>query len=183
MNIAIKCSLALEGQIAEKIKFDRKHYFYADLPQGYQITQKDHPIMQNGSLKFFNRNNDPGSLRIQRIQIEQDTARSFHDNPKFTYLDFNRAGMPLLEIVTEPEIYHPSDGKLAVKEIQELLKSLDISEANMEEGQMRCDVNISLFKKDGELQGKRVEVKNVMGIRFVEKAIEYEMRRHAEILA
>lgn len=83
--------------------------------------------------------------------MEQDTARSFHDHPKVTYLDFNRAGMPLLEIVTEPEIYHPNDGKLAVKEIQDLLKALRISDANMEEGQMRCDVNISLFKKDGEV--------------------------------
>lgn len=113
--------------------------------------------------------------------MEQDTARSFHDDPTLSYLDFNRAGMPLLEIVTEPEINHPTDGKLAVKELQDLLKFLKISEANMEEGQMRCDVNISLQKPGQE--GTRVEVKNVLGIRFVEKTIEFEMKRHAEILA
>lgn len=113
--------------------------------------------------------------------MEQDTARSFHDGAALTYLDFNRAGMPLLEIVTEPEITHPTDGKLAVKELQDLLKALHISDANMEEGQMRCDVNISLHR--GDVSGSRVEVKNVMGIRFIEKVIEFEVQRHADLLS
>ena len=112
--------------------------------------------------------------------MEQDTARSFHDDPNITYLDFNRAGMPLLEIVTEPEIYHPQDGKLAVKELQDMLKALSISDANMEEGQMRCDVNISLY--NDQITGNRVEIKNVLGIRFVEKAIEFEMKRQSKLL-
>jgi aspartyl-tRNA(Asn)/glutamyl-tRNA(Gln) amidotransferase subunit B len=95
-------------------------------------------------------------------------------------VDYNRAGMPLLEIVTDPDIDHPEDGKLAVKELQDLLKALGISNANMEEGEMRCDVNVSL--SNDKVQGNRVEVKNVLGIRFVEKAIEYEIIRHAELL-
>jgi len=137
--------------------------------------------MQGGKLKYFNRFGKPSELGIERIQMEQDTARSFHDDSKLVYLDFNRAGMPLLEIVTEPHIHHPTDGKLAIKELQDMLKALSISDANMEEGQMRCDVNISLHR--GDVSGNRVEIKNVMGIRFVEKAIEYEIKRHANLLA
>ena len=114
--------------------------------------------------------------------MEQDSAKSFHDDAKVSYIDFNRAGMPLLEIVTEPEIYHPEDGKLAIKELQDTLKALGISEANMEEGQMRCDVNISLFHKDSQTQGERVEIKNVLGIRFIEKAIEFEIARQSKML-
>jgi aspartyl-tRNA(Asn)/glutamyl-tRNA(Gln) amidotransferase subunit B len=112
--------------------------------------------------------------------MEQDTAKSYHDRPDLVFLDFNRAGMPLLEIVTYPEIYHPTDGKLAIKELQDTLKALNISDANMEEGQMRCDVNISLHR--GDVSGNRVEIKNVMGIRFVEKAIEFEIKRQAALL-
>ena len=136
--------------------------------------------MQNGHIKYFNRFGERSTLTVQRIQMEQDTARSFHDDPRYVYLDFNRAGMPLLEIVTEPEITHPTDGKLVIKELQDTLKALHISEANMEEGQMRCDINISLF--NGNVVGNRVEVKNVMGIRFVEKAIEFELVRQANLL-
>lgn len=134
LNLAIKASLALNGNINRRIKFDRKHYYYSDLPQGYQITQKNHPIMEGGKLKFFDRFNQERDLSIQRIQIEQDSAKSFHDFEHYTLIDYNRVGMPLLEIVTEPEIDHPEDGKLAVKELQDLLKKLGISEANMEEG-------------------------------------------------
>ena len=131
--------------------------------------------MQNGRLDYFKGSGEQASLSIQRIQIEQDSAKSFHEDPEVSYIDFNRAGMPLIEIVTEPEIESAEDGKLAVKELQELLRSLDISEANMEEGQMRCDVNISLeCKKTGE-QANRVEIKNVLGIRFIEKVIDHEV--------
>merc|ERR1712032_1489256 len=115
--------------------------------------------------------------------MEQDSAKSFHDDAAASLIDFNRAGMPLLEIVTFPEIDHPTDGKLALKELQDTLKDLNISEANMEEGQMRCDVNVSLRDTvDPAVVGNRVEVKNVLGIRFVEKAIEYEIRRQAQLL-
>ncbi|CDW85381.1 aspartyl glutamyl-trna amidotransferase subunit b [Stylonychia lemnae] len=182
LDLAIKASLALKGKINHQIKFDRKHYFYSDLPQGYQITQKDHPIMERGKLYYFDRLNQQKSLTIQRIQIEQDSAKSFHDFDNYALIDYNRAGMPLLEIVTEPEIDHPEDGKLVVKEIQELLKALELSEANMEEGQMRCDVNISVRDNERGIQGNRVEVKNVLGAKFVEKAIEYELMRHVEMI-
>ena len=115
--------------------------------------------------------------------MEQDSAKSFHDDPMVSYIDYNRAGMPLLEIVTDPEIANPEDGKLAIKELQDMLKALKISEANMEEGQMRCDINISLKQKNDGAQGERVELKNVLGIRFIEKAIEHEVRRHAKLLS
>eukprot|EP00347_Sterkiella_histriomuscorum_P014226 403361690 len=182
LDLAIKASLAFKGHINPKIKFDRKHYFYSDMPQGYQITQKNYPIMERGKLYFYDRNGKPKFINIQRIQMEQDSAKSFHDLQTHTLIDYNRAGMPLLEIVTEPEIDHPEDGKLVVKEFQDLLKALGLSEANMEEGQMRCDVNISVSNEEKGLQGNRVEIKNVLGAKFVEKAIEYEVMRHVDLL-
>ena len=100
--------------------------------------------MEDGQLMYFNRFGHQDSVSIQRIQMEQDSAKSFHDDPNVSFIDFNRAGMPLLEIVTNPDITHPEDGKLAIKELQDTLKALSISNANMEEGQMRCDINISL---------------------------------------
>lgn len=166
-----------------EIRFDRKHYFYPDMPQGYQITQKEHPIMENGTLKFFNRLKKETSIEIDRIQIEQDSAKSFHDFQNYSGIDYNRAGSALLEIVTFPQIHHPTDAKIVVRELQETLKYLDISLANMEEGQMRWDVNISLrHKYDCEKFGNRVELKNLQGIKFIEKAIESEIIRQAKII-
>ena len=153
------------------------------MPQGYQITQKDHPIMENGYLRYFDRFDRESKIRIDRIQMEQDSAKSFHDFSYYSGIDYNRAGAALLEIVTFPEITHPTDGKIVVREIQETLKFLGISLANMEEGQMRCDINISLTHKTNPgIFGERVEIKNVQGVKFVEKAIESEILRQAELL-
>lgn len=187
LKLALKASLALNGKIDKingyHIRFDRKHYFYSDLPQGYQITQKEFPIMQNGFLRYYNRFNQEQKIGIERIQIEQDSARSFHDFKEYSGIDYNRAGAALLEIVTLPQVTHPTDGKIVVRELQETLKYLGISHANMEEGQMRCDLNISLsHKTDPEKRGNRVELKNVQGVKFVEKAIEAEIIRQAELL-
>jgi aspartyl-tRNA(Asn)/glutamyl-tRNA(Gln) amidotransferase subunit B len=139
--------------------------------------------MRNGYLRFFNRHDEETKIGIDRIQIEQDSARSFHDFKYYSGIDYNRAGSALLEIVTYPEITHPADGKIVIRELQETLKLLNISLANMEEGQMRCDVNISLtHKTDPLIKGSRVEIKNVQGVRFVEKAIEAELIRQAKLL-
>ncbi|CAI2359841.1 unnamed protein product [Moneuplotes crassus] len=187
LKVALKASLALKGDINKKdgyeIRFDRKHYFYPDMPQGYQITQKEHPIMENGYLRFYNRLKKEDKIGIERIQIEQDSAKSFHDFHNYSGIDYNRAGSALLEIVTFPEIHHPIDARIVVRELQETLKYLNISTANMEEGQMRCDVNISLRHRfDSEKFGNRVELKNLQGIKFIEKAIESEIVRQATII-
>ena len=139
--------------------------------------------MRDGYLRYFNRLNEESKISIQRIQIEQDSAKSFHDFEDFSGIDYNRAGVALLEIVTLPEITHPTDAKIVVRELQETLKHLNISQANMDEGNMRWDLNISLkHKTDPTKQGCRVELKNVQGIKFVERAIECEIIRQAELL-
>lgn len=127
------------------MKFDRKHYVYADLPQGYQITQKHHPVMQKGSLKYFNAQGQQATVGIERVQIEQDTAKTTKHSGN-TLLDYNRAGMPLLEIVTDAFwCENPEDCKLLVREMQDLLSHAGISLAKIEQGQMRVDVNISVW--------------------------------------
>lgn len=145
--------------------------------------------MQNGVLRYYNRLNQESTIGIERIQIEQDSAKSFHDFEDYSGIDYNRAGVALLEIVTRPDITHPTDAKLVIRELQETLKYLNISLANMEEGQMRCDLNISIahYSQDSQepdpaKQGNRVELKNVQGVKFVEKAIECEILRQAEAL-
>lgn len=139
--------------------------------------------MENGYLKFYNRFNEETKIGIERIQIEQDSAKSFHDFNNYSGIDYNRAGAALLEIVTFPEISHPTDAKIVIRELQETLRYLNISLANMEEGQMRCDVNISLsHKTDKQKFGERVELKNLQGVKFVEKAIESEIVRQANLI-
>ena len=179
LDLAIKASLALGGRILPQIKFDRKHYVYADLPQAYQITQKHYPIMKDGRLFFYDYKENENHILVERIQMEQDTAKSIYQGDK-VMIDYNRAGMPLLEIVTTAKPTHPNDAKLIVRELQELLKSLGISEAQIENGQLRVDVNLSVQGEKNE--SPRVEIKNVSGSKNVERAVEYEYRRHIEML-
>lgn len=180
LDLAIKASLALGGRILPKIKFDRKHYVYADLPQAYQITQKHYPIMLDGRLFFYDYRENENHILIERIQMEQDTAKSIYKGDK-VLIDYNRAGMPLLEIVTAAKQTHPNDAKLIVRELQELLKSLGISEAQIENGQLRVDVNISV--QGEKYESPRVEIKNVAGSKNCERAVEFEYRRHIEMLS
>lgn len=134
LDQAIKCSVALNGKIPHLIKFDRKHYTYPDLPQAYQITQKHHPIMQQGYLDFFDAANQESQIPIQRVQIEQDTAKTINESGK-SLIDYNRAGMPLLEIVTDATwVENPEDCKHVVREMQELLSTCGISDAKIEQG-------------------------------------------------
>jgi len=180
---AVKCSLALNGNLPRQIKFDRKHYLYQDLPSGYQITQKHNPIMQDGVLRYFNAENEEAHIPITRVQIEQDTAKTINHEGK-SLIDYNRSGMPLLEIVTDAQyIENPEDCKLLVREMQELLSRCKISEAKIEKGQLRVDVNISVWDPNNEgVSTPRVEIKNVAGAKNVERCIEYELKRHVDIL-
>ena len=162
--------------------FDRKNYFYADLPKGYQITQDKTPICRNGSITI--RTNDTEKdILLTRIHMEEDSGKSIHDlDPFNTLIDLNRAGVPLLEIVTEPVIKSSDEAYQYVSEIRKLLRYLDICDGNMEEGSMRCDVNISIMPVGSKQFGQRVEIKNLNSIRNVQRSIDYEIVRHAELL-
>ena len=170
LKMALKFGLSLNGEIAKRFYFERKNYFYPDLPKGYQISQKATPLIKNAFLPI-----DSKKIKIREIHLEEDTAKLYHFKDK-VLIDFNRAGVPLLEIVTEPEIESAKEAKEFCQEIQKLARYLKISEADMEKGEMRCEVNISL---EG---GGRVEIKNLNSFRAVERAIEYEIKRQTKIL-
>ncbi|MFA5386214.1 MAG: Asp-tRNA(Asn)/Glu-tRNA(Gln) amidotransferase subunit GatB [Candidatus Paceibacterota bacterium] len=169
----IQVGLALgSNSPAGESKFDRKNYFYPDLPKGYQISQFDAPLCVGGNLN---------NIRITRIHLEEDTARLLHSNKDDSSLvDFNRAGMPLMELVTEPDIKSAEEALSFVKELQLILKYLGVSDADMEKGQMRCEVNISLSKNDK--LGTKVEIKNLNSFRAVGESIKYEIERQTEAL-
>ena len=163
----IKVGLALGSTIADFSEFDRKNYFYPDIPKGYQISQYKYPIVSGGTLAGF---------AITRVHLEEDTGLSKHDRGSFTLVDFNRAGVPLMELVTEPVIHSAADAGNFARELQLLLRTLGVSEANLEKGEMRVEPNISL-SDDPNKFGTKVEVKNLNSFRSVEKAIEYELAR------
>ncbi len=172
----IKTALALNCQVPQFSKFDRKNYFYPDLPKGYQISQYDMPLSLGGFLEVSGER-----IRITRIHLEEDTGKLIH--PKgagYSLVDFNRAGLPLMEIVTEPDIKSGKEAKQFCEKLQLILRYLDVSEANMEKGQMRCEVNISL--KSGRRIGTKVEIKNLNSFRAVERAVDYEIKRQTEML-
>lgn len=172
----IKANLALNCKISEHSKFDRKSYFYPDLPKGYQISQYDLPIGKSGFLEI-----DGKKIRIERIHLEEDTGRLVHDDEKESSLvDFNRAGVPLMELVTMPDLESAEDAQKFAEELQLIFRYLKISWANMEKGQMRVEVNISL-KKDGKM-GTKVEIKNLNSFKAVQGSIDYEIIRQREVL-
>lgn len=163
----IKVGLALGSDIADFTEFDRKNYFYPDIPKGYQISQYKYPIVSKGSLN---------GVDITRIHLEEDTGLSKHDRGAFTLLDYNRAGVPLMELVTEPVIHSAKQAGDFARELQLLLRTLGVSEANLEKGEMRVEPNISISDAEGVF-GTKVEVKNLNSFKSVEKAIEYELAR------
>lgn len=168
----IKVGLALGANIADFTEFDRKNYFYPDIPKAYQISQYKYPIVSGGELK---------GVKITRVHLEEDTATSKHDRGDYSLVDFNRAGVPLMELVTEPVIHSSKEAGDFGRELQLLLKYLGVSEANMEKGQMRVELNISI-SEDSKKLGTKVEVKNINSFRAVERAAEYEIKRMSELL-
>ena len=183
INHAIKLGVACNCTITREMHFDRKNYFYADLPKGYQITQDKTPICRGGEIKIRLKNNQEKNIELTRIHMEEDSGKSIHDlDPLNTLIDLNRAGVPLLEIVTEPVMKSSEEAYQYVTEIRKLLRYLDICDGNMEEGSMRCDVNISIMKNGSKTFGQRVEIKNLNSIRNVQRSIDYEIVRHANLL-
>ena len=177
INKVIKTGLALNCKIPEYSKFDRKNYFYPDLPKGYQISQYDKPLCLDGFLEI-----DGKKVRIRRVHLEEDTGRLIHPiGEDYSLVDFNRAGVPLMELVTEPDIDSAKEAKIFAEELHRIFHYLDISDADMEKGEMRVEVNLSLGKKKGEL-GTKVEIKNLNSFRSVERSIDYEIKRQAEAL-
>jgi aspartyl-tRNA(Asn)/glutamyl-tRNA(Gln) amidotransferase subunit B len=168
----IRVGLAIGGMIAEFAEFDRKHYFYPDIPKGYQISQYEHPLVEGGKI---------GNVAITRIHLEEDTATSKHDRGDFTLVDFNRAGVPLMELVTEACIHSADEAVAFAKDLQLLLRYLGASEANMERGEMRVEANISISDDPAKL-GTKVEVKNLNSFRAVSGAIAYEAKRMEALL-
>jgi len=181
--------LALGSEIPKYSKFDRKNYFYPDLPKGYQISQYDNPFCKGGKLKLFLSDEEDESqkeIEITRVHLEEDTARLIHPKDgKSTLIDFNRGGVPLMELVTDPVIHNGKEARLFCQGLQILLKTLDVSNADMEKGQMRCEVNISLAQESklkSQKLGTKVEIKNLNSFKAVEKAIDYEIKRQTEVL-
>ncbi|MFM2381736.1 MAG: hypothetical protein RLZZ76_503 [Candidatus Parcubacteria bacterium] len=167
----LKMGTAIGGTLAEFSEFDRKNYFYPDIPKAYQISQYKFPFVTGGEI---------AGVQITRVHLEEDTARSVHDQGDKSLVDFNRAGVPLLELVTEPVIHTPEEAGRFAKELQLLLRTLGISDANMEKGEMRVEANISVSTTD--TFGTKVEVKNINSFKAVEGAIAYEVKRHIEVL-
>ena len=181
--MAIKFGLAVDAEIAEKSIFARKNYFYPDLPKGYQISQYELPIVFNGSIEIPIDNNDMKTIRITRAHLEEDAGKSIHDKfDNATAVDLNRAGTPLLEIVSEPDLSSAEEASTYMQKIHQLVRYLKISDGNMQEGSFRCDANISLKPIGSSKLGTRAEIKNINSFRFVEKAIEYEIERQKDIL-
>ena len=179
IRAVLRLGAAVLGKLADYTEFDRKNYFYPDIPKGYEISQYKHPLVSGVEL---------AGVKLTRVHLEEDTARSLHDKGDESLIDFNRAGIPLMELVTEPVITSAADAVKFAKELQLLLNYLDIAEANMEKGEMRVEANISVSRSDlkndskvGPL-GTKVEVKNLNSFRAVGKAIEYEYKRQVEIL-
>lgn len=182
IRYATKLGLALNCKINQHNFFDRKNYFYADLPKGYQITQDNEPICIGGSLKIRLENGAEKDILLNRIHMEEDAGKSIHDlDPAYSYIDLNRAGVPLLEVVTEPMISSGEEAAAYLTELRKLVRYLDICDGNMEEGSMRCDANISIRLKGDKSLGNRCEVKNLNSIKNVQKAIEHEIERQIKL--
>lgn len=183
IEYAVKLGIAVEANIRERNEYARKNYFYADLPKGYQITQDKTPICNGGYIEVLDKNETAKKINITRIHMEEDAGKSIHDLDPFNSLvDLNRAGVPLLEIVSEPEIRSSDEAYQYLIEVRKLVRYLDICDGNMEEGSLRCDANISVRLKGVEKFGTKVEVKNMNSSRNVKNAIEHEIKRQIDLI-
>ena len=182
VELAMKMALAIHCKIAPFSLFARKHYFYPDLPKGYQISQYEFPLAEHGWVEI-EVNGQGKKVGITRIHMEEDAGKLIHDeNRTVSYVDLNRTGVPLVEIVSEPDIRSPEEAVSYLKKLRQMVRYLGISDGNMEEGSMRCDANISLRPRGQEEFGTRSELKNINSFRHVQKALEYEIRRQTALL-
>jgi len=182
LEYAIKMGLACQSEISRFVIFDRKNYFYPDLPKGYQITQDRTPICKGGFVTIPSSSGEK-NIQLNRIHLEEDAGKSIHTGDKNdTLIDFNRAGVPLIEIVTEPVIQYSEDAAAFLTEVRKLVRYLNICDGNMEEGSLRCDANISVKLAGAPELGKKVEVKNMNSIRNVQRAIDIEIERQISLL-
>ncbi len=183
LKMAIKFGLSINANINSPTQFARKNYFYPDLPKGYQISQLDNPIVEGGVLEITLKDGSKKKIHITRAHLEEDAGKSLHEDFEgLTGIDLNRAGTPLLEIVSEPDLSSPEEAVAYLKKIHSIIRYLEISDGNMAEGSMRCDANVSLRKRGSKELGTRTETKNVNSFKFVEKAIQHEIRRQIKIL-
>ncbi len=181
IEMAIKTGFALNFNINKYSVFERKNYFYPDLPQGYQISQFEFPILTEGFINIDNEGNQK-KIRIERAHLEQDAGKSIHDiDPKFSFIDLNRVGTPLLEIVSYPDLSSAEEVVSYMSSLRQVLMYIDVCDGNMQEGSLRADVNLSVRKKGGEL-GTRCEIKNLNSFKFIRQAIEYEFNRQIDVI-
>lgn len=181
LELAVRAGIAFKCEVQKISIFERKNYFYPDMPKGYQITQNSKPLCKSGRIIFFDENNSLKTIGIKQIHLEEDSGKIIHKGNQ-SLIDLNRCGVPLIEIVTEPSLSTAKEAKLAAIEIQKVLNYTGICEAKMEKGQMRCDVNISV-SGDKEEANYKIEIKNLNSFRNIEKAVDYEIDRLCEILA
>ncbi|MEZ4363796.1 MAG: Asp-tRNA(Asn)/Glu-tRNA(Gln) amidotransferase subunit GatB [Kofleriaceae bacterium] len=180
LELAVRLGVATSSHIRARSRFARKHYFYPDLPKGYQISQYDEPLCEDGALDVLVGTRRM-AVRLQRIHLEEDAGKSSHEGP-VSHLDLNRAGVPLVEVVTAPELASAEEAAEFMRSLHRLVRWLKISEADMEKGQMRCDANVSVRRRGEDRLGTRAELKNINSFRFVQKAIEHEIQRQIRIL-
>ena len=183
LELAIKMGLAAHCRIAPRSIFDRKNYFYPDLPKGYQISQYETPLCLGGYIELPGDTGDgpPKRVRLVRIHLEEDAGKNIHA-PDSSLVDFNRSGVPLMEIVSEPDLRTPEDAGAYLRELRAMLRYLEVSDGNMEEGSFRCDANVSVRPRGSSTLGVKTEVKNMNSFRHVEHAIAYEIERQSEVL-
>ncbi len=185
VEYAVRMGLATHSRIARRSVFARKHYFYPDLPKGYQISQFETPICEGGFIEIEGEDGAPGrKIRLTRIHMEEDAGKSIHDqDPYGTLLDNNRCGVPLIEIVSEPDIRTPGEAARYVQRIRQIVRYLGICDGNMEQGSLRCDANVSVRRSGETALGTKTEVKNMNSFRHIERALAYEIRRQIDLVA
>ncbi|MCA9580403.1 MAG: Asp-tRNA(Asn)/Glu-tRNA(Gln) amidotransferase subunit GatB [Myxococcales bacterium] len=181
VELAVRAAVALGLTVQLESRFDRKHYFYPDLPKGYQISQFDRPIALDGRIKVVTEGGER-EIRIQRIHMEEDAAKNLHRSGGDTCIDFNRAGVPLIEIVTHPDLRSSEEAESYLRALREVLIYSGVNDGNLEEGSFRCDANVSIRPVGEETLGTRVELKNINSFRFVRKAIDFEIRRQEALV-
>jgi len=183
--MAVKAALGVNCKVNPESQWARKNYFYPDLPKGYQISQYDRPLAQHGFIEIFV-DGTHKKIGVQRIHMEEDAGKSLHegfqDSGRSTYLDFNRSGVPLIEIVTDPDIRSSAEAYDYLARLKQILEFLEVCDGNMEEGSLRCDANVSVRKAGDKKFGTRTELKNINSFRFVQKAIDYEVERQIDVI-